>query len=331
MGNEIMTTEQNRTELPSLAIVVPCYNESEVFSYCLNALTDILKDLINKNKIKANSYVLFVDDGSKDDTWQQIEQASDTSGLVRGLKLSRNKGHQVALLAGLYSVDTDVSISIDADLQDDTNCIYEMLDKYMQGNEIVYGVRNDRTTDTIFKRGTAGLFYTLMTKLGVEQTENHADYRLLSSRALDALKQYKEQNIYLRGMIPLIGFKSDKVYYTRSERIAGESKYPLKKMFALALEGITSLSITPLRLISVIGFLTCLLSALAGVYVLIDKLLGNTVEGWTSLMIAIFFLGGVQMLSLGVIGEYVGKIYIESKNRPKFFIEKRISDEKILK
>jgi glycosyltransferase, family 2 len=331
MGNEIMTTEQNRAELPSLAIVVPCYNESEVFSYCLNALTDILKDLINKNKIKANSYVLFIDDGSKDDTWQQIGQACDTSNLVRGLKLSRNKGHQIALLAGLYSVDTDVSISIDADLQDDTNCIYEMLDKYMQGNEIVYGVRNDRTTDTIFKRGTAGLFYTLMTKLGVEQTENHADYRLLSSRALDALKQYKEQNIYLRGMIPLIGFKSDKVYYTRNERIAGESKYPLKKMLALALEGITSLSITPLRLISVIGFLTCLLSALAGAYVLVDKLLGNTVEGWTSLMIAIFFLGGVQMLSLGVIGEYVGKIYIESKNRPKFFVEKRISDEKILK
>ena len=237
MGDEIMPTEQNRTEQnrteqPSLAIVVPCYNESEVFSYCLNALTDILKDLINKNKIKANSYVLFVDDGSKDDTWQQIEQASNVSNLVRGVKLSRNKGHQIALLAGLYSVDTDVSISIDADLQDDTNCIYEMLDKYMQGNEIVYGVRNDRTTDTAFKRGTAGLFYTLMTKLGIEQTENHADYRLLSSKALEALKQYKEQNVYLRGMIPLIGFKSDKVYYTRSERIAGESKYPLKKMLA---------------------------------------------------------------------------------------------------
>lgn len=331
MGNEIMSTEQYRTEQPSLAIVVPCYNESEIFSYCLNTLTDILEDLINKNKIKPDSYILFVDDGSKDDTWRQIEQANNTSSLIRGIKLSRNKGHQIALLAGLYSVDTDVSISIDADLQDDTNCIYEMLDKYMQGNEIVYGVRNDRTTDTVFKRGTAGLFYTLMTKLGVEQIENHADYRLLSSRALDALKQYKEKNVYLRGMIPLIGFKSDKVYYTRSERIAGESKYPLKKMLVLALEGITSLSITPLRLISVIGFLTCLFSALAGIYVLVDKLLGNTVEGWTSLMIAIFFLGGVQMLSLGVIGEYVGKIYIESKNRPKFFVEKRISDEKILK
>lgn len=322
MSMEQKITEQQRKDKPSLAIVVPCYNESEVFGYCLNALTDILKDLISKNEIKSNSYVLFIDDGSKDDTWQQIEQASNASNLVRGIKLSRNKGHQIALLAGLYSVDADVSISIDADLQDDTNCIYEMLDKYMQGNEIVYGVRNDRTTDTIFKRGTAGLFYTLMTKLGVEQTENHADYRLLSSRALDALKQYKEQNVYLRGMIPLIGFKSDKVYYTRSERIAGESKYPLKKMLALALEGITSLSITPLRLISVIGFLICLLSALAGIYVLVDKLLGNTVEGWTSLMIAIFFLGGVQMLSLGVIGEYIDKIYIESKNRPKFFIDK---------
>lgn len=311
-----------RENIPSLAIVVPCYNESESFESCLAELSKIINNLVEQEKIKPESYILFIDDGSKDDTWFQIENASHTNALVRGIKLSRNKGHQIALLAGLSVVDTDIIISIDADLQDDTNCIYKMVDKYMQGYEIVYGVRNDRSTDTKFKRGTAHLFYSLMTKLGVEQTENHADYRLLSARALNSLKQYKEQNVYLRGMIPLIGFKSDKVFYTRSERIAGESKYPFKKMLALALEGITSLTVTPLRLISIIGFITCIISALVGVYVLIDKLFGNTVDGWTSLMIAIFFLGGIQMLSLGIIGEYVGKIYIESKNRPKFFIEK---------
>lgn len=318
MGDEIM----NKNIIPSLTIVVPCYNESEVFSFCLTELTIILNDLISKNKISSDSCLLFVDDGSKDDTWKQIELSAESSTLVKGIKLSRNKGHQIALMAGLSVVNTDICISIDADLQDDTNCIYQMVDKYLEGVDIVYGVRNDRSTDTSFKRGTAGLFYKLMSKLGVEQVENHADYRLLSKRALNTLLQYKEQNVYIRGMVPLIGFKSEQVFYSRSERIAGESKYPLKKMLALALEGITSLTITPLRLISIVGFLTCGITALAGFYVLIDKLLGNTVEGWTSLMIAIFFLGGVQMLSLGVIGEYVGKIYIESKNRPKFFIEK---------
>lgn len=312
----------NKNIIPSLTIVVPCYNESEVFSFCLTELTIILNDLISKNKISSDSCLLFVDDGSKDDTWKQIELSAESSTLVKGIKLSRNKGHQIALMAGLSVVNTDICISIDADLQDDTNCIYQMVDKYLEGVDIVYGVRNDRSTDTSFKRGTAGLFYKLMSKLGVEQVENHADYRLLSKRALNALLQYKEQNVYIRGMVPLIGFKSEQVFYSRSERIAGESKYPLKKMLALALEGITSLTITPLRLISIVGFLTCGITALAGFYVLIDKLLGNTVEGWTSLMIAIFFLGGVQMLSLGVIGEYVGKIYIESKNRPKIFIEK---------
>lgn len=312
----------NKNIIPSLTIVVPCYNESEVFSFCLTELTIILNDLISKNKISSDSCLLFVDDGSKDDTWKQIELSAESSTLVKGIKLSRNKGHQIALMAGLSVVNTDICISIDADLQDDTNCIYQMVDKYLEGVDIVYGVRNDRSTDTSFKRGTAGLFYKLMSKLGVEQVENHADYRLLSKRALNALLQYKEQNVYIREMVPLIGFKSEQVFYSRSERIAGESKYPLKKMLALALEGITSLTITPLRLISIVGFLTCGITALAGFYVLIDKLLGNTVEGWTSLMIAIFFLGGVQMLSLGVIGEYVGKIYIESKNRPKFFIEK---------
>lgn len=316
MGNEMRNKDK-----PSLTIVVPCYNESEVFTFCLKELTRILNDLITRDKISPDSYVLFVDDGSKDNTWEQIENAAQENSFVRGIKLSRNKGHQIALLAGLSVVTTDISISIDADLQDDTNSIFEMVDKYLEGADIVYGVRNNRATDTKFKRRTAGIFYKLMSKLGVEQVENHADYRLLSRRALEALKQYKEQNVYIRGMIPLLGFKSEKVFYSRNERVAGESKYPLKKMLALALEGITSLTITPLRLIAIGGFITSAISALAGVYVVIDKLAGNTVEGWTSLMIAIFFLGGVQMLSLGIIGEYIGKIYMESKNRPKFFIE----------
>lgn len=328
MGDAMISTAKNIAEkdasMPSLAIVVPCYNESEMFHYCVMELKKILTNLMEQNRISSKSYVLFVDDGSKDDTWSQIEKASQESELVRGIKLSRNKGHQIALMAGLSVVTTDISISIDADLQDDTNCIYEMIDKYIKGADIVYGVRNDRSSDTSFKRGTANIFYRLMSKLGVEQVENHADYRLLSKRALEAFLQYKEQNVYIRGMIPLIGFKSEKVFYSRSERIAGESKYPLKKMLALALEGITSLTIAPLRLISVVGFFTCGITAFAGFYVLINKLFGNTVEGWTSLMIAIFFLGGVQMLSLGIIGEYVGKIYIESKNRPKFFIEEML-------
>ncbi|UKH25100.1 glycosyltransferase family 2 protein [Actinobacillus pleuropneumoniae] len=324
MGDEKMIEERT---LPSLAIVVPCYNESESFSYCLTELSNIINNLIKDKKIKSESYILFVDDGSKDDTWIQIENATLNSPIVRGIKLSRNKGHQIALMAGLSVVDTDVSISIDADLQDDTNCIEQMLNKYMEGNEIVYGVRNNRSTDTAFKRGSAGLFYKLMSTLGVEQVENHADYRLLSKKALNALIQYKEQNVYIRGMIPLIGFKSEKVFYSRSERIAGESKYPLKKMLALAIEGITSLSITPLRLISLLGFLTCFFSFLMIVWALCLKLLGNSIGGWTSVVIAIAFLGGIQLLSLGVIGEYIGKIYIESKKRPKFFIEKFLSNE----
>lgn len=242
---------------PSLAIVVPCYNESESFGYCLAELSKIINNLVEKGKITSESYMLFIDDGSKDDTWEQIEKASSDSLIVRGVKLSRNKGHQIALMAGLSVVDTDVSISIDADLQDDTSCIEQMIDKYMEGNEIVYGVRNDRSTDTAFKRATANGFYKLLSMMGVNQVSNHADYRLLSKRALNSLLQYKEQNVYLRGLIPLIGFKSDKVFYSRSERIAGESKYPLKKMLALAIEGITSLSVTPLRLISALGFITC--------------------------------------------------------------------------
>jgi glycosyltransferase involved in cell wall biosynthesis len=309
------------SKTPSLAIVVPCYNEKSAFPYCLDGLTKVLSSLISKGKISDNSYIFFVDDGSKDNTWEQIKAASIKSSSVRGLKLSRNRGHQIALMAGLSNTDTDITVSIDADLQDDIGCIETMVDKYSEGFEIVYGVRNNRDSDSAFKRTTANKFYSLMAKLGVNQVPNHADFRLLSRTALDALNKFKEQNIYLRGMIPLLGYKSTKVYYCREERVAGESKYPLKKMVSLALEGITSLTITPLRMIAVAGIVTCLLSSIAAIYAVIDKIQGNTVAGWTSVMIAIFFLGGVQMLSLGIIGEYIGKIYMESKNRPKFFIE----------
>jgi glycosyltransferase involved in cell wall biosynthesis len=309
------------SKTPSLAIVVPCYNEKSAFPYCLDGLTKVLSSLISKGKISDNSYIFFVDDGSKDNTWEQIKAASIKSSSVQGLKLSRNRGHQIALMAGLSNTDTDITVSIDADLQDDIGCIETMVDKYSEGFEIVYGVRNNRDSDSAFKRTTANKFYSLMAKLGVNQVPNHADFRLLSRTALDALNKFKEQNIYLRGMIPLLGYKSTKVYYCREERVAGESKYPLKKMVSLALEGITSLTITPLRMIAVAGIVTCLLSSIAAIYAVIDKIQGNTVAGWTSVMIAIFFLGGVQMLSLGIIGEYIGKIYMESKNRPKFFIE----------
>jgi glycosyltransferase involved in cell wall biosynthesis len=309
------------SKIPSLAIVVPCYNEKSAFPYCLDGLTKVLSSLISKGKISDNSYIFFVDDGSKDNTWEQIKSASIKSSFVRGLKLSRNRGHQIALMAGLSNTDTDITVSIDADLQDDIGCIEIMVDKYNEGFEIVYGVRNNRDSDSAFKRTTANKFYSLMAKLGVNQVPNHADFRLLSRTALNALNKFKEQNIYLRGMIPLLGYKSTKVYYCREERVAGESKYPLKKMISLALEGITSLTITPLRMIAVAGIVTCLLSSIAAIYAVIDKIQGNTVAGWTSVMIAIFFLGGVQMLSLGIIGEYIGKIYMESKNRPKFFIE----------
>lgn len=308
-------------KIPSLAIVVPCYNESESFPSCLAKLSKIINDLAEKGKINKESYMLFVDDGSKDNTWQQIEEANRNCRFVHGVKLSRNKGHQVALMAGLSMVDTDISISIDADLQDDTDCIEKMIDKYMEGCEVVYGVRNDRTSDTVFKRVTANTYYRLLAMMGVNQVPNHADYRLLSKRALNALLQYKEQNLYIRGLIPLLGFQNEKVFYSRSERIAGESKYPLKKMLSLAIEGITSLSVTPLRLISILGFSTVLLSLLMILWALFAKLTGSSIDGWSSILIAISFFCGVQLLSLGVIGEYIGKIYMETKQRPKFFIE----------
>lgn len=311
----------NAFKIPSLTIVVPCYNEEEIFQISLNKLTVLLADLIHKKRVKDSSYILFVDDGSKDSTWELIKSASENSCFVRGLKLSSNKGHQIALMAGLLNTSTDVTISIDADLQDDIFSIEEMLEKYSQGYEIVYGVRSNRDSDSKFKKITANIFYSLMDCLGVKQIPNHADFRLMGRTSLLSLSSFKERNVYLRGLIPLLGYKSINVYYRREERIAGESKYPLRKMISLALEGITSLSVTPLRFIAIAGIAICFSSLLAAGYAFFEKIQGNTVAGWTSMSIAIFFLGGVQMLSLGIIGEYVGKIYIESKNRPKYFIE----------
>lgn len=307
--------------LPVLTIVVPCYNEEEVFPVCLSQLTETLNRLKQNGKVSNDSSLLFVDDGSRDNTWSLIRSAHEQQPGVRGLKLSRNRGHQRALWAGLEHADSDITVSIDADLQDDIQVIDKMVDAYLAGNDIVYGVRENRDTDTVFKRNTARYFYKTMKWLGVSQVENHADFRLLSRRALESLLSYQEQNVYIRGLIPLVGYKSAKIYYSRHSRMAGESKYPLKKMLALAVEGITSLSITPLRVIAFAGFIISLLSFLAGLYALEEKLRGSTVEGWTSMMIAIFFLGGIQMFSIGVIGEYIGKIYIEVKHRPKYFVD----------
>lgn len=316
MGNEKMNK-------PKLDILVPCYNEEDVFSYCLTELQGVLNNLITQDMIASHSSITFIDDGSRDMTWNLINEASCQSSFIKGIKLSCNRGHQIALLAGLNESDADIIISIDADLQDDTSVIEKMVRCYLDGYDIVYGVRSDRKTDTGFKRHTAEFFYRTMNWMGVKQIPNHADYRLLSRRALDALLEYKEQNLYIRGLVPLVGFKSNKIFYSRAARLAGESKYPLKKMLGLAVEGITSLTVTPLRTIAALGFGISFFSVFAALYALIEKFSGNTVEGWTSVMIAIFFLGGVQMLSLGVIGEYIGKIYMETKERPKYFIEEK--------
>lgn len=312
--------------IPLLSIVVPCYNEQEVFKLCLTELLTRINEMIKRGKISPKSNILFVDDGSIDNTWSLITSMGKDLEQVKGIKLSKNKGHQIALMAGLEACqDSDITISIDADLQDDTTVIEKMVDSYNSGIDIVYGVRNDRSTDSLFKRYSAELFYKTMTMMGVNQIENHADFRLLSKRALVSLLKYKEQNLYIRGLIPLIGFQSEKVYYSRDERVAGESKYPLKKMIGLALEGITSFSVVPLRIVTALGFIISILSSLGVFYTLIQYLLGHTVSGWTSVILAILFIGGVQMLCLGVIGEYVGKIYIETKSRPKYFIDGKIN------
>lgn len=308
---------------PVLTIVVPCYNEEEVLPITMPELTCLLSGMIGKGQISSRSRILFVDDGSRDRTWELIYKASLANQLVKGLKLARNAGHQNALLAGIFTAKdaSDCIVTIDADLQDDIAAIPQFIEKYKDGNEVVYGVRKSRKKDTWFKRCTAQGFYSLMAKMGVNLVYNHADFRLLGKRAVSELERFREANMFLRGVIPLIGFKSAEVYYDRMERQAGESKYPLRKMVAFAFDGITSFSVTPIRLVLTAGIAACMLSIVSGAYFLFLKFYGETELGWTSLIISIWLIGGLQLVAIGLIGEYIGKIYKESKQRPKFIID----------
>lgn len=311
--------------MDKLAIVVPCYNEEEVLQIASETLRGVLDDLVSKEKIAPDSFVLFVNDGSKDRTWELIEEEHTKNPVqIYGLKLAGNVGHQSALTAGLLTAMemSDVTVSIDADLQDDVAVIEEMIDKFHAGNDIVYGVRKERKTDTFFKRTTAQAFYKLMAFMGVKTVYNHADFRLMSKRAVEHFSKFKETNMFLRGMVPLIGYQSDSVYYDRKERVAGESKYPLKKMLALAFNGISSFSVKPISMIMTLGFVIIFISMLASIYALISFFTGNVEPGWTSLILSIWFLGGLQLLAIGMVGLYIGKIYMEVKERPRYNIEK---------
>lgn len=307
----------------TLYLVVPCYNEEAVLPETARQLESALQSLIDSGRCGASSRILFVNDGSKDRTWALIEELHRTQPHVCGLSLSRNRGHQNALLAGLMAARevADCAISLDADLQDDISVLPEFLDKFHDGCDVVYGVRKKRETDTLFKRTTAQGFYKLMRLMGVDVVYNHADYRLMSRRALDGLAEYREVNLFLRGIVPLIGYRSDYVYYDRHERFAGESKYPLKKMLSFAIDGITSFSVKPLKVISNLGILISILSVFGLLYALISKLVGAAVSGWTAIVASIWLLGGVQLLCLGVVGTYVGKIYSEVKARPRYRID----------
>ena len=313
-----------------LMIVVPCFNEQEVLCDTAKQLTEVIENLTKKGKITQNSGILFVNDGSRDKTWKLIAKANKTNKYVYGLNLAANVGHQNALLAGLNTVKDicDIAISIDADLQDDINVIEQMVDKYYEGAEIVYGVRNDRKSDSFFKRFTAQAFYKFMSLMGVDTVYNHADFRLMSQPALNELSNYGERNLFLRGIVPQIGYKTDFVYYARKPRTAGESKYSLKKMLSFALDGITSFSIKPIKLVAALGAVIILCTAVAFIYTLISYFSGDTAAGWSSLMISIWFLGGVQLFSIGIVGQYVGKTYIETKQRPRYNIKEFLDNEK---
>ena len=309
-----------------LYLVIPCYNEEEVLPETSKQLLEKINSLVQKQKISEKSRIVFVNDGSKDRTWELIENLHAQNPVFQGVKLSRNRGHQNALLAGLMTVKNycDAAISLDADLQDDINAIDEMVDKFTLENcDIVYGVRSARKTDTFFKKTTAEGFYKVMNHLGAEVTYNHADYRLMSRRALDGLKQFGEVNLFLRGIVPMIGYKSDCVYYERKERFAGESKYPLKKMLAFAMEGITSLSTKPIKMITGLGALIFCISFIVFICLLISRIAGATVNFTT---VSVWLTGGLQLIAIGIVGEYVGKVYLETKHRPKFIIEKYLDD-----
>ena len=310
---------------PILYIVIPCYNEEKVLPITSGMFLEKINTLVAAGKISPESRVLFVNDGSKDNTWNIITQLAAQDEHYIGISQSRNRGHQNAVLAGLMEAKDkcDITISIDCDGQDDINAMDEMVDAYRDGCEVVYGVRSRRDTDTFFKRFTAEGFYHLMNFLGADIVFNHADYRLISSRALQEFANFKEVNIFLRGMVPLVGFKSTSVYYERHERLAGESHYPLKKMLALAFDGITSLSVKPIRFITGLGLIFSVLSFIGVLWAIIASILGRTVVGWASTMCIVCFMGGIQLLCLGVIGEYIGKIYLETKARPRYIISER--------
>lgn len=307
----------------TLYLVIPCYNEEEVLPETTRQLTAKMHSMMERGLIAQESKILYVNDGSKDKTWNIICELHEQNPLVRGVKLSRNKGHQNALLAGLMTAkeEADMVISLDADLQDDIGVLDSFVEKYYEGCDVVYGVRSARKTDTFFKKTTAQGFYKIMKAMGVDIVYNHADYRLMSRRALQELENFKEVNLFLRGIVPLIGFRSDVVTYERHERFAGESKYPLKKMMNFAFDGITSFSVKPIRLITTLGLLIFSVSIIMLIWFLIDHFLGHTEPGWTSIIISVWSIGGLQLLAIGIIGEYIGKIYLESKARPKYIIE----------
>ncbi|MCR4788857.1 MAG: glycosyltransferase family 2 protein [Lachnospiraceae bacterium] len=311
-----------------LYMVIPCYNEEPVLPETSKRLKEKFVSLLERGLIAPDSRICFVNDGSSDRTWEIIESLHKEDPVFSGVNLSRNRGHQNALLAGMMTVmdNADMIISMDADLQDDINAIDEMIEKYLAGCDIVYGVRSRRTTDTFFKRVTAESFYKLMDKMGAKTVFNHADYRLMSKRALQGLAGFGEVNLFLRGLVPMIGYKTDVVYYARGERFAGESKYPLSKMLQFAVEGVTSLSVKPIRYITALGFFVFMFSILILIYSFVRHYLGETIQGWTTLMVSIWAIGGLILLSLGVVGEYVGKIYLESKGRPRYIIEEFLDE-----
>lgn len=315
--------------MPIVYLVIPCYNEEEVLPETNRRLTEKMNTMVAQGLADEKSRILYVDDGSRDKTWSLIQEYHEANPVVRGIKLAHNRGHQNALLAGLMTAmqDCDCAISLDADLQDDVDAIDEFVKKYLDGCDVVYGVRNKRDTDTFFKRFTAEGFYKVMKMLGADIVFNHADYRLMSRRALEGLSEYREVNLFLRGIVPLIGYRSDYVYYDRHERFAGESKYPLKKMLSFAMDGITSFSVKPLKMISNLGILLSVLSILGLIYALISYFTNNAVAGWTAIVSSIWLLGGIQLLCVGMVGTYVGKIYSEVKARPRFRIETNLKDE----
>ena len=310
-----------------LAIVSPCYNEEEVLEQSAARLTALFDELVGKEKISADSFVLFVNDGSKDRTWNIIKKLHKENPYVKGMNLARNVGHQSAIMAGMMTAKdwSDAVVTIDADLQDDINAIPQMVDYYNKGIDTIYGVRKERKTDTFFKKHTAQLFYKLMKTMGGDIIYNHADFRLMSKRALRALISYPERNLFLRGIVPMMGYPSAAVYYDRKERFAGESKYPFTKMLNFALDGITSFSVKPLRLITAAGLVFMLSSIIAIIYALSAFASGHVFPGWTSLLISVWFIGGAILTAIGIIGEYVGKIYKEVKRRPRYFIEKEVN------